>query len=197
MAEVGLKDKLNSDLKEALRGGQKVKLLVVRTLLAEIKNAESARQERLLKDFILSQLTEIERAEAIRQKKPLSELLTMHPVSEIETARINAQSILEDPDIIGVIAEQAKRRGDSITAYRQGNRPDLVTQEEAELKILREYLPQAASRDEIVVEVKKVITEVGAQGPRDKGKVMPKVIAQLKGRADGREINEVVTELLK
>jgi uncharacterized protein YqeY len=195
--EAGLKDKLNNDLTQALRNGEKVRLLVIRTVLAEIKNAESARQEKLLKDFILSQLTEVERAEVVRQKKPLSELLDIRPVSETDITRIAGQSKLEDSDVTGVIAEQAKQRGDSIAAYKQGNRPDLVAQEESELLVLKEYLPQAASRDDIMAEVKKVIAEVGAQGPRDKGKVMPRAIARLKGRAEGREINEVVNELLK
>jgi len=71
-----------------------------------------------------------------------------------------------------------------------------VAQEEAELAILNEYLPQQMTRDEIMDEARRVIEEVGAQGPGDKGKVMPKLIAQLKGKADGREINAVVTELL-
>jgi uncharacterized protein YqeY len=195
--EAGLKDKLSNDLKQALRDGNKVKLLVIRMVLAEVKNAESARQEKLLKEFLLNQLPEAEKSEAIRQKKALSELLLMRQISEADVARITGQSTLGNVDIIAVIAEQAKRRGDSIAAYNQANRPDLVAKEEEELAILRTYLPQQASRDDIIAEVKKVIAEVNAQGPRDKGKVMPRVIAQLKGRADGREINEVVTELLK
>ena len=72
----------------------------------------------------------------------------------------------------------------------------MVTREEAEMAVLNEYLPQQMTRDEIIVEARRVIEELGAQGPRDKGKVMPKLVAQLKGRADGREINAVVTELL-
>ncbi len=58
-------------------------------------------------------------------------------------------------------------------------------------------MPQQATRDEIVAEAKKIIEAAGAKGPGDKGKVMPKIIAALKGKADGREINEVVTDLLK
>ena len=195
--EAGLKDKLSNDVKQALRDGDKVKLLVLRMVLAEVKNAESARQEKLLKEFLLNQLPEAEKTEAIRHKKTLNDLLTIRQVSDADIARINRQSALENADVIAVIAEQAKRRGDSIAAYKQANRPDLVASEEAELVILKTYLPQQASHDDIITEVKKVIAEVGAQGIRDKGKVMPKVIAQLKGRADGREINEVVTELLK
>ena len=71
-----------------------------------------------------------------------------------------------------------------------------TAQEEAELAILDGYLPQQMTREEIVEAARRVIEEIGAQGPGDKGKVMPKLIAQLKGRADGREINAVATELL-
>jgi len=60
----------------------------------------------------------------------------------------------------------------------------------------REYLPEPATREEITAEARRVIAEVGAQGPHDKGKVMPQLITKFKGRAGGREVNEVVTELL-
>ena len=103
---------------------------------------------------------------------------------------------MEDSDVLGIIAKEARQHQESIEAFKQGNRHDLVAQEEGELAILQEYLPRQVTRDEIVAEARRVIEEVGAQGAGDKGKVMPKLIAQLKGRADGREINAVVTELL-
>jgi uncharacterized protein len=103
---------------------------------------------------------------------------------------------LTDADVLGVIAKEIKQREDSIEAYKQGHRQDLVDRESAEMFILKAYLPQQLSREEIVIEVKQVITEVGARGPADKGKVMPKLMAKLKGKADGKEINNVVTELL-
>ncbi len=117
-------------------------------------------------------------------------------LAAIKNAEIARQAVLEDSDILGVIAKEARQRQESIEAFKQGNRHDLVAQEEAELAILQEYLPQQMTRDEIVAEARRIIEEVGAQGPGDKGKVMPKLIAQLKGRADGREINAAVTELL-
>jgi len=147
--ESGLKQKLADDLKQALRQGDKVRLSVIRLVIAAINNAEIARQ-----------------------------------------------ATLNDADIYGVIAKEIRQRKESIEAFKQGNRQDLVAQEKAELAILQQYLPQQMSREEIIAEARRVIGEVGAKGLSDKGKVMPKLIAQLKGKADGREINEVVTELL-
>jgi uncharacterized protein YqeY len=117
-------------------------------------------------------------------------------IAAIRNAEIARQATLEDADILGVIAKEIRQRKESIEAFKLGKRPDLVAQEEAELAILEEYLPRQMTREEITAEARRVITEVGAQGPGDKGKVMPELIAQLKGKADGQEINAVVTELL-
>ena len=117
-------------------------------------------------------------------------------MAAIKNAEIARQASLEDTDILGVIAKEVRQRKESIEAFKQGNRQDLAAQEEAELAILEQYLPRQMTREEIMAEARRVIAEVGAQGLSDKGKVMPQLIAQLKGKADGREINEVVTELL-
>jgi uncharacterized protein YqeY len=117
-------------------------------------------------------------------------------MSAIKNAEIAKRDSLEEADIIGIIAKEARQRQESIDAFKQGNRQDLVAQEEAELAILQEYLPQQANREEIVAAAQQIIADVGAEGPRDKGKVMPRLIAQFKGKADGREINDIVTELL-
>ena len=117
-------------------------------------------------------------------------------LSAVNYAEIARQSALNDSDVFGVIAKEVKQRDESILAFKQGNRPDLAEKEEAEKVILQSYLPKQASHEEIVEAAKRIIAEVGAQGPRDKGKVMPKLVAEFKGKADGREINNVVTELL-
>ena len=148
--EAGLKQKLSDDLKQAVRGRDKVRRSVIRLVIAAIKNAEIARQT----------------------------------------------ALDDDTDILGIIAKEVRQRRESIEAFKQGNRQDLVAQEEAELTILNEYLPRQMTREEIIVAARQVIEEVEAQGLDDKRKVMPKLIAQLKGKADGREINAVVTELL-
>ena len=117
-------------------------------------------------------------------------------MSAMNNAEIARQARLEDSDIIGVITKEVRQHHESIEAFKQGNRPDLVAKEEAELAVLQGYLPQQMDREEVIEAARKVIAEVGAEGPRDKGKVMPKLMAQLKGRADGREINEIVSQLL-
>ena len=119
--------------------------------------------------------------------------LTMAAIKNAEIAR---QTTLEDADILGVIAKEVRQRKESIEAFKQGDRPELAAKEEAEMAVLEQYLPQQMTREEIIAEARKVIDQVGAEGLGDKGKVMPQLIAQLKGRADGREINAVVTELL-
>jgi hypothetical protein len=117
-------------------------------------------------------------------------------LAAVKNAEIARRGSLDNPDILGVVAKEIKQRNESIEAFKLGARPDLVAREEAELAILKEYLPRQLSRDEIIAEARQVIEEAGAQGPRDKGKVMPIIMARLKGKADGREINEIVTGLL-
>lgn len=113
-----------------------------------------------------------------------------HPEADLK------QITMSDADILGVVAKEIKQREDSITAYKAGNRQDLVDKESAELAILKTYMPQQMSQDEVIAEAKATIAEVGAKGPSDKGKVMGKIVAKLKGKADGQMINSVVTELL-
>lgn len=117
-------------------------------------------------------------------------------MAAIKNAEIAKRGDLEESDILGIIAKEAKVREESIEAFKEGNRQDLVDKEEKELAILQEYLPAQATHDEIIAAARAVIAEVGAEVPRDKGRVMPVLIARLKGKADGREINAVVTELL-
>ena len=114
----------------------------------------------------------------------------------VHNAEIEKGAALDDSGTLAVIAKQAKQRRESAEEFRKGNRPDLVEREEAEAAVLDAYLPAAVSRDEIMAAARKVIAEVGAQGPRDIGKVMPVLVKQLAGRAEGGEISAVVRELL-
>jgi uncharacterized protein YqeY len=117
-------------------------------------------------------------------------------ISNINNAQIAKGAPVDDGDVVAVMNKQARQHRESIDAFRKGNRPDLTAKEEAELAVLSEYLPKQMSRDEIVAAARRVIEEVGARSPGEKGKVMSKLMPQLKGKAPGAEINAVVTELL-
>ena len=117
-------------------------------------------------------------------------------LSSINNAEIAKQAALDKGDILGVIARDVKRHQESIDAFKQGKRQDLVDKETAEMAILQSYLPKQMTHDEVVAAARGVISAVGAQGPGDKGRVMKELMPKLKGKADGKEINEVVTQLL-
>jgi len=117
-------------------------------------------------------------------------------LSEIKYAEIAQQKPADDNKVLDVIAKEVKRRRESIEAFNKGNRGDLVAQEEAELAVLMSYLPKQMSREEIVAVARQAMNAVGARGPSDKGKVMAQLMPQLKGKADGREVSEIVSELL-
>ena len=108
----------------------------------------------------------------------------------------NDNQPLNDEQILKVLQKQAKQRRDSIEAYQQAGREDLVAEESAELAVIERYLPQMMSEEEIRAVAQTVIAEVGATGPRDTGKVMGKLMPQLRGKADGRLVNQVVRGLL-
>jgi len=103
---------------------------------------------------------------------------------------------LNDTGVIDVLSREVKQRRESIDEFAKANRRDLLTKEEAELAVILEYLPRQMSREEVMILASQVIGEVGAQGPRDKGKVMSQLMPALKGKAEGRVVNEVVNQLL-
>ncbi len=117
-------------------------------------------------------------------------------IASVNNAEIAKQSALTDADILGVVSREVKRHQESIDAFKKGNRADLVAKEEAEMAVLRGYLPEQLGHDEVVAAAREVIAAVGAKGMGDKGKVMQQLMPKLKGKADGKEINDVVTGLL-
>lgn len=153
-------------MKQSLRERNEIKTSTLRLLISNIKYAELKKQD------------------AEFNKNP--------NFTDVDLKKIT----LSDADILGVISKEVKQREESIEAFQKGNRQDLVDKESAEMAILKSYLPQQMTREEIVAEAKQMIAEVGAKGPSEKGKVMGKMVGKLKGKADGKVINEVVTDLL-
>lgn len=146
-----------------------------------------------LKEQLTTDLTAAMRAGDEVRKSTLRMLISA--IKNVEVAG-NERKELTDDGVMQVIGKQVKQRKESIDEFQKAGRQDLVDTETAEMAILQAYMPEQMGRDEITVEVRKVIKEVGAKGPADKGKVMQVLMPRLSGRAEGREINAVVTELL-
>lgn len=117
--------------------------------------------------------------------------------ANIKNLEINEKKELNDEEVLSVLMKEVKMRQDSLEEFQKAGRSELVSQAEEEIKILKKYLPEALSDEELKGIVADVIAEVGATSLKDMGKVMPAVMAKTKGRADGKRINALVRELLK
>ena len=117
-------------------------------------------------------------------------------LAALQNAEIATRVELYEPAAMAVLAKEAKQRRDSIEEFRKADRQDLVAKEEAELAVLAPYLPEQLSREEIAQAARQAIQETGASSPQEMGKVMAVLMPQLRGRADGRQVNEVVQDLL-
>lgn len=149
---MSLKERISTDLKSAMKSGDKLRLETLRSLRAVLLEKE------------------IEK----RGSGP-----GMTPEDELT-----------------VLTGAAKRRKESIEQFRNGGRPELADQEEQELKIIQEYLPKQMGEDEIAAVIRGAIAETGASSPADFGKVMPLVMKQVKGKADGKLVQELVKKSL-
>lgn len=149
-----MRDKINADLKEAMKGGDKARVGTLRLVNAAIKTAD------------------------------------------IE-ARPSGKDKITDAEILSVLAKMLKQRRDSIVQYQAGGRDDLVAKEEAEIKVIEVYLPKQMSEAETKAAIGEVIKDVGAEGPKDMGKVMGALKARYAGQMDFGKASAVVKEQLK
>ena len=115
----------------------------------------------------------------------------------VQNEEISRGGELDDTGMVEVLSRMARQHRESIEAYRQHGRPELAAKEEAELAILLRYLPQQLSPEEVRAKALEVAQEVGAKGPADKGRVMGRLMPQLRGKADGAMANSIVTEVLE
>lgn len=143
-------------------------------------------QQQILEDLKAAMRAgDVERREALRMLR-----------AAILNEEIERQHTLSDSEVLAVIERLIKRHQDSIEQFRQGNRPDLVAREEAQMAAIRAYLPERLTREEIEARVRAAIAETGARGRGDVGKVMQRLAPELRGRADLKEVNRVVQDLL-
>ena len=119
--------------------------------------------------------------------------------SDIRNAEINGKNKeeLTENEVLAVIMKAVKMREDSLAEFIKGKRQDLIDQTSQELEILKAYLPEAMSDEELTAIVKEAIVSTGATGPKEMGKVMKEVMPRVQGRADGKRINMIVKSLLQ
>ena len=143
-------------------------------------------QERIVEDL----------KDAMRQRDDLRRSTLRLIRAAIQNEEIARRKSLDDAEVITILSRLVRQHQESITEFRRGNRPDLVEREEAELAFVRQYLPQQLTHQEVTELARQVIAEVGASGPTDLGKVMGRLMPQVRGRAEGAAVRQVVAELL-
>jgi len=145
-------------------------------------------QERLLSDM----------KEAMRAKEAGKLRLTVIRMvrASIKNAEINKKRDLNDEELLEILTREVKQRRDALSEYEKANRQDVVDSLKEEIKILEGYLPEQLTEAEIIQLVQEVIEQVGANSPRDMGKVMGTLMPKVKGKADGKLVNKIVKDLL-
>jgi len=117
-------------------------------------------------------------------------------MSELKNRKIELLRELEEADILQVITRMVKQRQDSAAQFAEGGRPELAAKERAEIEVLQGYLPQPLSPAELEKIVREAIAATGAESKKDMGRVMKEVMPKLAGRADGKQVNQLVGRLL-
>jgi|SRR5690554_672281 len=147
---MSLSERLNDDMKQAMRNQDKFRLSVIRMVRSSIKNVE-----------------------------------------------IDLRRSLEDNEVLDILNRELKQRKDSLQDFEKAGRDDLVEPLKVELKIIAEYMPTQLTEDEITVIVKQTIQDTGATTKAEMGKVMGALMPKVKGRSDGKLVNQVVQQLLQ
>ena len=143
--------------------------------------------ERILQDY----------KEAMKTKDAIKTSILSFLRSELNYAAIEKQKKnLDDQDVLSVIRKQIKQHQDSIEQFQKGNRADLVEKEKKELEILKSYMPQEMSQEEIKKLIEEAISATGASEMKDMGRLMKELMPKLGGRADGKLVNDLVKERL-
>lgn len=135
--------------------------------------------------------------EAMKSKDKVKKNVVTMVRAAVKQKEVDNRVDLIDEDILDIIAKQIKQKKDSISDFEKGNRQDLIDLTNEEIKILLEYLPPQLSDEELDLIVKEAIDATGAQTKKDLGKVMALIMPKVKGKADGKHINEIVAKYIK
>ena len=133
---------------------------------------------------------------AMRERDDVRKGAIRMVLAALKNARVDKNADLTEEEMLAVLAKEVRQRHDSLSEYEKGGREDLVAEEQAALDILEVYMPQMLSEDEIADVAREVIDALGATGPKQMGQVMREMMSRVKGRADGRLVNQVVRQLL-
>ena len=162
-----LKQQIQNSTTEALKSKDSFVVGTLRMLLASIITKEKDKRYRISKE---------------------------HP--DFVEDKLVKESELTDEQILEVISSEIKKRKDAIALYEQGNRPELAEKEKKEIEILKKYLPEQLSTEELKKLVKESIASTGAKEMKDMGRVMSDLTPKIKGKADGGTVSKIVKELL-
>ncbi len=139
-------------------------------------------------------LADIKSAMKAHDAATLEVLRTLH--SDIKNVAINARKDITDEVVLNVLSKSVKQRNEAIEMLRKGGHEDKVGEEETALGIYRKYLPKQLSEEEVTALVNEIKAQVGAEGPKDMGKVMKELSPKTKGRFDARRLSEIVKAAL-
>jgi uncharacterized protein YqeY len=133
---------------------------------------------------------------AMRARDDMRKMTIRLTLAALKNARVAKNADLTEDEELGVLSKEAKQLQDAIVEFERGKRDDLVAQNVAQIEILREYLPQPLSAEEVVELARAAIAETGASSPKQMGQVMRVLMPQVRGRADGKVASEIVRRLL-
>lgn len=162
-----LKEQIQSDSVAALKSKNQELLLVLRLLLSAISAKQKEKRYQLSKEE--------------------------NNLSEDELVK---KSILSDEEVITIISSEIKKRKDAIALYERGNRPELAEKEQKEIEILKKYLPEQLSQEELQKIITDSVAKVGAKEMKDMGKVMADIMPAIKGKSDTGEVSKIIKEIL-
>ena len=145
-----------------------------------------------LKDILAEDLKE-----SMKSKNKVKKNVVTMVRAAIKQREVDERIELGDADIIDIIAKQVKQKRDSIEEFQKGNRQDLIDLTNEEIKILLDYLPPQLSEDELEKIVKDALNETQAQTKKDLGKLMAVIMPKVKGKADGKQVNQIVAKYLQ
>jgi uncharacterized protein YqeY len=134
--------------------------------------------------------------DAMRAQDDVRKRTVRMALAAIKNVEIDKQTELDEPAVHAILQKEVKARRETIEGAQQAGRDDLIAEAEAEIAVLEEFLPQALTSEELEVIVSETITAVGATSMREMGAVMQAVMPKVQGRADGKEVNQIVRRLL-